>query len=259
LNDVRLNDPSVWRLDTFRVAPGCLSDRAVVVDGPEGHHAVDVVRVRGGELVRLIDGEGTEAVARVESVERSVAQARVLESRTRERADGVQLTVAQALLKGRSFDEVVRRCAELGVAGIVPTVTERTIGRVPGKAEVSRRERWKSVALAATKQSRGVFVPRIGDVLSLGDVTSRIGEHALSLVAWEEESGEGLRQALAGERPSSILLVVGPEGGLSEGEVAALSSGGAVAVSAGERVLRADWAAAAIAGMIAYEVGGLLP
>jgi 16S rRNA (uracil1498-N3)-methyltransferase len=256
---VRLDDPGVWRLDTFRVAPGSLSGGPAVIDGQEGHHAVDVVRVREGDLVRLIDGEGTEAIARVGSTARSEATTEIIESRSRSRTDGVELTIAQSLLKGRAFDEVVRRCAELGVATIVPLATERSIGRVPAGGERSKVERWESIALAATKQSRGVFVPRVEPVSTLTEVAELAGDAERALVAWEEESGTSLRDALAGDRPRSVLLIVGPEGGLGGNEVAVLTDSGAVPVSVGERVLKADWAAAAIAAMISHELGGLRP
>ena len=246
-------------MDTFRVRPGSLGGRAAIVDGPEGHHAVDVVRVREGDLVRLIDGEGAEAVARVDAAAHSEAALSIIEMRCHERGSGVELTVVQALLKGRSFDEVVRRCSELGVAEIVPVLTARSIGRVPPDAEESRLARWEAVALAAVKQSRGVFVPRIGGVRDLGAVAKLVGDHARALVAWEEEGETGLRQALGVPGPARILLVVGPEGGLAADEVEGLVAAGATPVSVGRRVLRADWAAAAVAAMISYEVGGLLP
>ena len=260
LPDRRLDAPGAWRMDTFRVSPESIEGPAAVIDGPEGHHAVDVVRVREGEVVRLIDGEGGEAVARVDATRRSEASVSILETRSHERSAGVHLTVAQALLKGRAFDEVVRRCAELGVAEVVPIRTERTIGKLKPAAEAERLSRWEAVALAAVKQSRGVFLPRIAEVGSLARVAELATGHDIALVAWEEESQAGLKGALVGaRRPGRILLVVGPEGGLAAGEVDLLAKAGAVPVSAGRRVLRADWAAAAVAAMISHETGGLLP
>jgi len=247
-------------MDTFRVPPGSIVGRATVVDGSEGHHAVDVVRVRPGDLVRLIDGEGTEAVARVDAAAHSEAELSIIETRSHERRSGVELTVVQALLKGRAFDEVVRRCSELGVTEIVPVLTMRTIGKLPAGAEKSRLARWEAVALAAVKQSRGVFVPRIGAVRDLAAIGDLVAEHDRALVAWEEEAEAGLRDALVGTpAPQRVLLVVGPEGGLAADEVEGLVDAGATPVSAGRRVLRADWAAAAVAAMISYELGGLLP
>jgi len=255
----QFEEPGEWRLDTFLVEPGALNGAAVTLGGSEGHHAVDVVRVRPGDLVRLIDGAGAEAVARVERTGRSEATLALVDRREHERSAGVELTVAQAILKGRSFDEVVRRCSEVGVAAIVPTVTERAVGRLSTRSEAAKRARWESVALSAVKQSRGVFVPRIGGVARIGDVCALVREHDRALVAWEEETAVGLAEALGTPPPRRVLLVVGPEGGLAAGEVSRLAEAGAVSVTVGRRVLRADWAAAAISALISYECGGLLP
>ena len=254
-----LDDSGTWRMDTFRVKAGSLVGGAAVVDGPEGHHAVDVVRVRPGDLVRLIDGEGVEAIARVDAAAHSEAALSIIELRSHERRGSVELAVVQALLKGRAFDEVVRRCSELGVAEIVPALTARTIGKISSDTEKSRLARWEAVALSAVKQSRGVFVPRIRGVSDVGAICGLVGERDRALVAWEEEAETGLRDALGDPTPRRVLLVVGPEGGLAADEVEALVAAGATPVSVGRRVLRADWAAAAVAAMISYELGGLLP
>ncbi len=264
-----LHDAEVWRLDTFIVPPGSIHGGTCVVSGREGHHGADVMRVRQGDTVRLIDGAGEEAIARVDSVESATLACSVNESRKHDRAGNVELTVAQALLKGRSLDDVIRRLAELGAAGIRPLVTERTIGRIPPDALESRLERWGSIAAAAVKQSRGVFLPQIDEPVDAAGLAALVGEFDLALVAWEDEGGatlaDVLSEAAAPDTGSavgsarSILLVVGPEGGFSEAEVALLRDAGAQSVSVGRRVLKADWAAAAIAAMISYELGGLLP
>ncbi len=266
---IELNDAEIWRLDTFIVPPGVLAGGTCTVSGREGHHGADVVRVRAGDTVRLIDGAGGEALARVDAVGSGSFTCAVVESRTHDRGAGVSLTIAQALLKGRSFDEVVRRTSELGAAVVQPLVTERAIGHIPHGALESRLERWRGIAAAAVKQSRGVFLPDVVEPLDVAGLAARVGEFELVLVAWEDESGAELIDALRGVRephgeretstPLTILLVVGPEGGLSASEVSLLKDAGAVSVSAGRRVLKADWAASAIAAMISCELGGLLP
>lgn len=255
-----LDDRSIWRLDTFLVPEGAISEASVELDGPEGHHAVNVVRVRAGDRVRLIDGLGSEALGVVAAVARSTATIDVAESREHSREDGFRLTVAQGLLKGRAFEEVVRRCSETGVESIVPLETERTIVHVPDDATGPKLARWRAVAVAAVKQSRGVFLPTIGSVTALERLELRAGTGELSLVAWEEEGETDLLGALkAVTEPSAGTLVVGPEGGLSADEVGLLRSRGALTVSAGRRILRADWAAAALAAVVSSQYGGLLP
>jgi 16S rRNA (uracil1498-N3)-methyltransferase len=219
-----------------------------------------VSRVRPGGVVRLIDGEGSEALARVERAARAEAVATILERRTRHRSEGTALTLVQGLLKGKAMPELIRRAAELGVAEIVPVTSVRTVGRIPPGTEDERLERWRSVALAATKQSRGVFVTAIEAVQALPDILRLLPGFDLSLVAWEEEVGTGLADALSTVKsPRTMLVVVGPEGGLSGAEVRDLTEAGALAVGVGSRVLKADWAGAAIAAMIGSAIGGLLP
>lgn len=254
-----LNDASVWRLDTFLAPPGTLRDRAVSLEGPERHHAFDVARVRTGDVVRLIDGEGTEALARVDAVGRARAALTILDARVHSREDGVALTIVQALPRSRAMDEVVRRCAELGVAEVVPVTSDRAPagGRRP---DAERLERWRAVALSAAKQSRGVFVTRVAPVVPLAATLGRVGEADLALVAWEEETEATLSDVLSvAPRPRRMVAVVGPEGGLGPREVEALTGAGATAVGLGRRILRADWAAAALASVVASRFGGLLP
>jgi len=255
--EATLDDRSLWRTDTFLTPPGSLDGRAVVLTGPEGHHAADVTRVRVGDLVRLIDGEGSEALGRVREVARGEVTVDLTDVRSHDREAGTALTVFQAILKGRGFDEVVRKCSELGISEIVPVTTKRTI--VHGVVAASRLDRWREIARAATKQSRGVFQAEIGEPEPLDAVVARVRDGLPALVAWEEETSAPLLEVLRELPPSGpIGLVVGPEGGLGPSEVGVLVEAGGRAVGIGRRILRADWAAAAIAAMISAERRGLL-
>ncbi len=248
-----------WKLDTYIVPAGSLAGTSVMLVGPEHRHAFAAARSRVGDTVRLIDGEGVEALARVDTADRSGASLTVLETATHRRADGVSLTVVQALPKGRGFDDVVRRCAELGVAAVVPVETERTVARPSGSSARDRLERWRAVAVSAAKQSRGVFLTEVLPLTTLEAASDLMPGSDASFVAWEEGGvplSSALRDAAGAGR---LLAVVGPEGGLTEREVGALTDRGAVTVDLGRRILKADWAAAAMAAMISSALGGLLP
>lgn len=260
MSETPFDDPRLWMLDTYRVPPGSLEGRAVALGGGEGHHAVTVARVRRGDLVRLIDGEGVEAIARVERVRKSRAFLTVVDVREHDRSEGACLTLVQSLPKRRAMDNLVRRAAELGVAEIVPVVTKRTVLRRRGGFDAGRLERWRAIALAATKQSRGVFVTKLRPLSKLDDVGGLLAGADLALVAWEEERDVSLREAVSqAGNPSGVVVVVGPEGGLTREEVLRLVALGARPVSLGRRILRADWAGAAVCAMVAYELGGLMP
>jgi 16S rRNA (uracil1498-N3)-methyltransferase len=257
-SEASMRRPS-WKLDTYIVPAGSLAGASVRLDGPEHRHAFSAARARVGDTVRLIDGEGVEALARVDSAVRSGASLAILETVAHRREDGTSLTVVQGLPKGRGFDEVVRRCAELGVATVVPVETERTVSRPKESAGRERLDRWRAVSVAAAKQSRAVFLTEVSPVTTLDDAAGLIAGCDAAFVAWEE-GGTPLADALreAGS-PRRLLAVVGPEGGLTASEVDALRQRGAVTVALGARILKADWAAAAMAAMISSALGGLLP
>ncbi|MBD3368358.1 MAG: RsmE family RNA methyltransferase [Candidatus Eisenbacteria bacterium] len=252
-----LDERGAWMLPTYIVTPGGLDGPFASLEGDEGRHAARAARARTGQLIRLIDGEGTEAAARVVSADDRV-ELEIVERRTRSRAEGVELVVGQALLKGRDFDSAARRLAELGTARIVPLLTERVVPRLDPTTTARRVERWRAVTVAATKQSRGVFVTDVTEPVTLDEFIVR-HEADARLVAWEE-GGVDLREALQGVRdPGTLACIVGPEGGLAAVEVDRLVAAGYVAVGLGDRILRGDWAAAAVATLISHHVGGLLP
>ncbi len=253
-----LENRASWTLPTYIVEPGRLALDRFVLAGDEGRHASRAARARPGELVRLIDGEGTEAAARVVGSGAGL-ELEIVERREHSRTEGVELVVGQALLKGRDFDEPVRRLAELGAALVVPLLTERVVPRVDPSALAERSDRWRAVAAAAVKQSRGVFLTAIGEPMPMEDFVETTSGAAARFVAWEE-GGVDVRRVLGDVGPpDSVACVIGPEGGLSAGEVALLTEAGFTPVDLGRRILKADWAAAAAAAVVAHEVGGLLP
>jgi len=253
-----LDGNRAWMLPTYIVEREAIGSRRLVLTGDEGRHAARAARARPGELVRLIDGHGIEAAARVLDAKNGL-DLEIVERREHDRSEGVELVIGQALLKGRGFDEPARRLAELGVARVVPLLTERVVPRLDPDAVCERATRWRSVAASATKQSRGVFLTELATPATLEEFVGATRDADARLVAWEEGGGS-LRGVLDGIRaPASVACVVGPEGGLTAGEVEALERAGFVTVSLGRRILRADWAAAAVAAHVSLEVGGLLP
>jgi len=253
-----LDSGSAWMLPTYFAETGALEQTTLRLGGEEGRHAARAARARPGELIRLIDGSGVEAAARVLSATEEL-ELEIVERRQHSRSEGVELIVGQAILKGRDFDEPARRLAELGAARVVPLLTERVVPRVDPDTLARRAERWRSVLAAATKQSRGVFRTELGPPASLDDFAEAVSQADARFVAWEEGGiaiGDALRDV---GPPATVACVVGPEGGLSAGEVDSLRDVGFSAVGLGRRILRADWAAAAVAAIVSARVGGLLP
>ncbi len=223
-----------------------------VLLGDDAHHIARVLRMKAGDALSLCDGAGYEYDASITSVspERVVC---ALGARRESAAESpVHVTLFQCLPKSGKMELIVQKCTELGGVCVVPVLSARCVTQ-PGKDYEKKRERYSRVALEAAKQSRRAMVPAVLPLTALGAIDVR--QFDLFLVAYEEESSRSLKQALrAARQASTIGILVGPEGGLEEGEVSRLTGAGAVSVSLGRRILRTETAGMAMLAQTLYEV-----
>lgn len=237
----------------FVVERAALTDTPVVwVQGPEGHHAADVMRLRLGEPVDLTDGEGLRVHGRVAAVERSRVGVDVVE-RAEEPPPSPRLVVVQALPKGDRGERAVEMLTEVGVDEIVPWSAERCVTVWRGERGDRALTRWRTTARAAAKQSRRWWHPEVAELAGTASVVARLRSAEQALVLHEAGAaalGEA-RVATSGE----VVLVVGPEGGLSDGEVAAFEEAGAGVVRLGPTVLRTSTAGVVAAGLVLSRSG----
>lgn len=199
----------------------------------EAQHLLRVLRLGVGAPLRVFDGHGHEFDAVVESLTRRDVIVRLGSPASPAPEAGVRVTVAQALLKGDKFDDVVRDLTMLGVAAVQPIVTAHTDVRQAGDARV---ERWRRVAVSSAKQCGRAVVPEIHAPLDLTRAVDRLPAPLILLA----EPGAG---TTAGSLPATALtatLVCGPEGGWSSDELTRLRGAGAVAWRLGGRTIRAD-------------------
>nr|WP_274387736.1 RsmE family RNA methyltransferase [Salsipaludibacter albus] len=227
----------------------------VALDDDQHHHLVRVRRHRDGTEVTASDGTGREVAAVRDG------HSLVVRSVTDRPARGPVLEVWQALGKQRKHDEVVRMLTEAGVDAVTAVTTRRTQVDLSGKAE-RVRERWRSVADAACTQSRRSHRPRVEGPVELAELVADLASSAPTstdagtcvLVA-DPSSERSPLDALPADLPERIVLVVGPEGGLAEDEVADLVAVGATGVTLGPTVLRTEHAGLVLAGVVAAGTG----
>ncbi len=214
----------------------------LLVGGPEGRHAVDVLRLTAGEPVRVGDGRGT--VARGTVLDAGPAGLWVQVSARHEvPAPDPEFVLVQALPKGDRGPLAVELATELGVDRIVPWIAARCVTRWREDRVGKGLAKWRAAARAAAKQARRPRVPEIGELMTTRQVCGELEDVDLALVLHEQA-----RRPLAGlEVPAggTVAVVVGPEGGLTDGEVVALRAAGAQAVRLGREVLRTSTAGAA--------------
>jgi 16S rRNA (uracil1498-N3)-methyltransferase len=220
----------------------------VVVDGPEGRHAVSVARIGVGERIDLADGAGVLLHAEVLAVEgREVLRARVVE-RVDVPPPSPRLVVVQALPKGDRAETAVETLTEVGVDVIVPWQSERSVARWSGEKVARGRARWEAVARAAAKQSRRARFPEVAPLARTAEVVDLVASAATAVVL-HEEADEPLGSR---EWPSDgdVVLVVGPEGGISPAEVDALTGAGGRLARMGPTVLRTSTAGTVAAAVV---------
>lgn len=238
-------------LPLFLVAALPEGDR-FVLDGPEGHHAATVQRLRAGEALLLGDGRGGTASAVVTAVGRGELELH-LGSRQHVPRPSPRLVVVQAIAKGDRGELAVQAMTEVGVDVVVPWAAARSVARWPaGERGERARQRWVATAREAAKQARRAWVPEVTEAGSTAQVAARLAAAPLALVLHED----AVRPLTTVDvQAGEIVLVVGPEGGLDEAELAEFARAGAVPVRLGEAVLRTSTAGVAALCVLLTRLG----
>lgn len=234
----------------FYAPPAAFRDQYVVLPEDEAHHAFRVLRVQPGDEIIVVDGEGGWHRVRLEHVDRRTVAGTAVETRRGVGEPAYELTVGMALLKNRGrFETLLEKAVEMGVGAVVPLQTERT------EKERIKETRAHNILVAAMKQSGRSRLTQLGEPCTVEEILE-LRAYDLVLICHEQEGPEHAlltvlrRHAGAGR----ILVLVGPEGGFTDAEVATVRAAGGHAVSLGPRRLRAETAAltAAAAVMLAH-------
>lgn len=234
--------PVFW-MDGHRLRAG---DR-LELDGAEGHHAAVVRRIRAGELIELTDGQGHLARCVVVDVGKQ-GLACVVQARSEVAPPAPRMSVVQALPKGDRGELAVELMTEVGVDAIVPWSASRCVTQWKGERGAKALRRWRSTAREAAKQSRRSWFPDVGELATTAAAIERVQAATLALVLHE-----GVERGLSDLTPpldGDIVLVVGPEGGITDDEIAQFGAAGGLAVRLGPTILRTSTAGAVAAGVL---------
>ncbi len=239
----------------FFLPPGSLTPGAVVSLDPHAHQLHAVLRLSAGAALLLLDGSGLEYRAEIATLDARHATARVLDARACPTEPRLDLALYQCSLKGEKFEWVLQKGTELGVRRFVPVVSRRSVVR-PVAALARKHARWQAVIREAAEQSQRGRLPELAPPLDFA--AALLHAQGRRLLPWEGAAPDAPPPALDLTQPVSLLI--GPEGGLDDDEVAAATAAGWQVVSLGPRILRAETAAlAAVAALMARagEMGGL--
>jgi 16S rRNA (uracil1498-N3)-methyltransferase len=240
------------RPPVFLVPAGDLAGDVIVLSGAEGRHAATVRRLAPGEPVEVTDGAGLVAACVVAAARPGSLQLAVRSRRAEPPADPA-LTVVQALAKGDRGQLAVEVMTEVGVDAIVPWAAQRSVTRWQGERGERGLERWRASAREAAKQARRARFPDVTGLMVTSAVEGMVRSAALAVLL--DPGGTAALSALPLPSSGRLVLIVGPEGGLSPAETAAFTGAGAVAARLGPTVLRTSTAGVVAAAVLLSRLG----
>ncbi|MFB0526490.1 MAG: 16S rRNA (uracil(1498)-N(3))-methyltransferase [bacterium] len=252
----------------FFVSSKDIKGNKVLITGGEAKHIITVLRKREGDKIDIFDGYGNEFTVRILEIDRSAGlprvKAEIITKKRRETEPKLKITLFQSVPKGNRLDFVIQKSTEIGIAEIVPIITERTIVRLDCKKIKQKTLRWQRIAQESAKQSRRSAVPKVGPVLDFSQALKEFSKRKpqMGVIAWETEERNHLREVLrssvgGGISKLPLAIFIGPEGGFTPEEVEKAKRAGLRPVSLGPRILRSETAGLVVAIAALYESGDI--
>jgi 16S rRNA (uracil1498-N3)-methyltransferase len=241
----------------FFIPPEIVAQTTPEITGSDANHIKRVVRLKPGDEIELFDGTGLIYTAQIVTVTPKKIQVTILQKIPAKTESRLEMVVAQAMLKEKKMDRLVRQLTELGIARWIPFTSQRTVP-IPKPERLAKRiTRWETISKESLKQCRRGKLPQIDGLWSYQEIIKMGAHFDLAIVFWENEA-VALKEALIDvPEPQSLLAVFGPEGGFTGPEIKMAHAGGFITAGMGPRILRAETATVAGATLLQYRFGDM--
>lgn len=243
----------------FFIPPDRTQGQTMVLDGQEARHALDVLRLKRGDELTVLNGAGEKLECQIEQTGRREAVIRVVR-RVVSAAPNFHITLLQAVPKGKMMDFIVQKAVELGAACIAPILSQHSEVHYDDERSLEKTAKWRSIAIEAMKQCGATWMPQIHEPMTPGNWIDRLEPADMSLIASLQPGARHLRSYFQNHRdihgtpPKTIGVWVGPEGDFSQGEIDAILASGALPITLGPLVLRAETAALYCLSILQHEL-----
>jgi 16S rRNA (uracil1498-N3)-methyltransferase len=243
----------------FYLPPEQCRDNELILAGSEAHHALHVLRLRQGERLVVLDGAGQELLCEAKKVEHEQIKLTVVQRNVVPRLP-FQITLLQAIPKGKIFDSIVQKAAELGAHRIVPLLSDRVATRLDDESAASKVEKWRLAAIEAIKQCGSAWLPQVELPVTPKEYLARGEKFELPLIASLQSDRRHPREYFEtfhqekGRLPKTVCVWVGPEGDFTPAEMNAIKSAGMLPITLGPLVLRSETAAIYCLSVLNYEL-----
>jgi 16S rRNA (uracil1498-N3)-methyltransferase len=243
----------------FYIPPEQWQPDALVLTAAEAHHARNVLRLERSAKVVVFNGLGREITAEIVSSEGVQIRLRKL-SATETPPLRCRITLGQAIPKGKNMDLIVQKAVEIGAAEIAPLLSDRTVVRLDEESAASKQTKWQTVAIEAAKQCGQNWLPEVQPPKTLAQFFADHRRFDLQLIGSLQSDAMHLKKILAeysrehGDRPASVLMLVGPEGDFTPAELSLARSHGCHPITLGPVVLRVETASIYCLSILSYEL-----
>ena len=231
------------------------SGDSVVLTGTDASHIRNVLRLKAGDNIQVLDGKGSLYLVKLTDVKAQLVKGEIISSEKVNTESPLKIHLGQSLIKGNKFDDVLRKSVELGVETITPLMTERTVVKSDSDKKIAR---WQKITEESCKQCGRSSIPNVSkSVIKLDVFCQQRSEADLKLMFWELESENGLKDINPEKPPSSVSVLIGPEGGFTIEEVKTARSHGFQTVGLGPRILRAETAPLVVLSLLQSKWGDI--
>lgn len=243
-------------MQRFFVTTSQVKGDRIYIEGSDVNHMKNVLRMHPGEELMVSDGNNLQYLCQVTEYTDGLAVLSVKRQECVNTELPSRIYLFQGLPKQDKMELIVQKAVELGVCGIIPVETRRSVVRLDEKKKIKKAQRWQQIAESAAKQAGRGYIPQVEPVMSYGEALRRAGELDVRLIPYELAEGmESTRRIVEGIKPGqSVGILIGPEGGFEKPEVEAAEEAGFVPVTLGKRILRTETAGLAVLSVLMYHL-----
>jgi 16S rRNA (uracil1498-N3)-methyltransferase len=239
----------------FFVQESEIRGSSATITGSEAHHLQHVLRLKNGSRITLFDGTGITYEGEIIAIEPTVEVNITKVNHPDENRP--QLHLGQALIKPKKIEMVIQKATELGIDSITVFTSRFCAVKEPSD---NKQERWLRIAMESCKQCNRATPPQINPAVSFEECIKTAADNDLKIIFWEEDADLDLKdieEMIRKKIPASVFYLIGPEGGLTDEEVALAKELGFLSVTLGKQILRAETATIAAGAVLQYLLGNM--
>jgi len=241
----------------FFVEDEQIANDLVMIEGSDVNHIRNVLRMKGGEKVRVSSTSGRNFFGTIDRITESVVEVHITEETASDTELPCRIVLFQGLPKNDKMELIIQKAVELGAAEVIPVAMKNCVVKLDAKKAAAKTARWQEIAKSAAKQSKRSRIPAVREPVNYREAVALAEELDVVLLPYENEHALSLRRAVGEAAFETVSIMTGPEGGFSEDEVRLAQEAGMQICTLGPRILRCETAPLCALSAVLYAAGAL--